>query len=327
MQRVVCGTLGVICATVLLAAPVARAWDDFGHMQVAAVAFKHLKQKTKARVAPLLRLNPRYASWIVGASLHDRERVAFIRAATWADSIKSDRRYKGGKADDQSAPTAAQNIGYGDLFAHGYWHYVDLPFSPDGTPLVEPTAPNAATQIPLLRTALGAAATSDEVRSYDLVWLLHLVGDIHQPLHCVSRFDAAQTEGDRGGNKVAISGNTQPTLCDDPRYCPFGPAVELHAFYDDITGSSYATAPAEKAAAALPEPDPKQAAIADEQVWIQEGLALAQSAVYVAPIGTGAGPFTITPEYQAAAAKLGKERIALAGRRLANLLNSSLAGQ
>jgi hypothetical protein len=59
-------------------------------------------------------------------------------------------------------------------------------------------------------------------------------------------------------------------------------------------------------------------------VWTKEGLDLAQSAVYVTPIGVGDGPFTVTPAYQAAAYKLGKERIALAGARLGNLLNEAL---
>ena len=299
----------------------ASAWDDFGHMQVAAVAFRNLNKKTKTRVAQLLKLNPRYFNWIVGASSSDQDRVAFMRAATWADSIKSDKRYK---QDDPTAPTASQNIGYADKLRHAYWHFVDKPFSPDGTPLIEPSVPNVATEIPILRAALSAAHTSNDVKSYDLVWLLHLVGDVHQPLHCVSRFDAGDRAGDRGGNYVKITGNSQPPVCDDPRYCPFGPPNELHAFFDDITGSGYATEPAEKAAGLLPKPDAAKAIIRDENVWIQEGVDLAQTVIYVSPIGIGQGPFTITAAYQTAAQQLGEQRIALAGYRLANLLNDAL---
>ena len=244
-----------------------------------------------------------------------------MRAATWAHSIKSDKGYK---QDDPTAPTASQNIGYADKLRHAYWHYVDKPFSPDGTPLIEPSAPNAATQIPILRAALSAPHTSKDVKSYDLVWLVHLVGDVHQPLHCVSRFDAEDRGGDRGGNSVKITGNSQPPVCDDPRYCPFGPPNELHAFFDDITGSGYATEPAEKAASLLPKPDAAKAIVRDEKVWIQEGFELAQSAIYVSPIGIGQGPFTISAAYQTAAQQLGEQRIALAGSRLANLLNDAL---
>ena len=106
-----------------------------------------------------------------------------------------------------------------------------------------------------------------------------------------SRFDAADPKGDRGGNNVKITGNTQPPVCDDPRYCPFGPPSELHAFFDDIAGSGYAVAPVEAAATTLPRTDTKKVAISDVAVWIQEGFELAQSAVYVAPIGVGDGPF------------------------------------
>jgi hypothetical protein len=307
----------IICAI----APDARAWDDFGHMEVAAAAYKQLSVKTKKKVAALLKLNPRYPNWIVGVANKDENRAAFMRAATWADSIKSDSSYQ---TDDQTAPTAGQNIGYADHLRHAYWHFVDQPFSPDGTALIQPAAPNLATQIPVLQTALATAITTDDVKSYDLVWLLHLVGDVHQPLHCVSRFDAADPKGDRGGNSVNVSGNVQPPVCDDPRYCPFGPPTELHAFLDDITGSGYAVHPVETAAPALPKADAAKAAISDVAVWIQEGLDLAQSAVYGPPIGVGHGPFVVTPAYQAATYKLGQTRIALAGARLARLLNDAL---
>ena len=314
--------LTLVPALLLALAPAARAWDDFGHMEVAAVAFKNLSPKTKKRVAQLLKLNPSYANWIVGAAPGDEERMAFMRAATWADAMKSDPSYH---ADDQTTATASQNIGYTDHLRHTYWHYVNRPFSRDGTPLLPPPKPNAETVIPMLQAALSSASTTDDVKSYDLVWLLHLVGDIHQPLHCIARFDAADPRGDRGGNAVKITGNAQVPICDDPRYCPYGPPTNLHLFFDDIAGASYAVAPVEAAAARLPAPDPEKVAISDAAVWIQEGVDLAQSAVYVAPIGAGDGPFALTPEYQAAAVSLGRARIALAGRRLANLINQALA--
>lgn len=319
-DRTMKAAAGTLIALALWAAP-ARAWDDFGHMEVAAAAYKRLTPEARRNVARLLKINPRYSNWVVGARSGDEDRAAFMRAATWADSIKLDPRYED---DAQTAPTAGQNVGYGDLFRHAYWHFVDQPFSPDGTPLIPAAAPNAATQIPLLRTALGARHTGDDVKSYDLVWLLHLVGDVHQPLHCVSRYDAGDRHGDRGGNLVKIIGDTPPPVCDDPRYCPFGPPGELHAFYDDILGAGYAVGPAEQAAEHLPKPDAKLAAVADEKVWIQEGLDLARKSIYVPPIGIGDGPFSVTPQYQKAAAELAQKRVALAGARLANLLNEAL---
>jgi len=305
-----------------LAAP-ARAWDDFGHMQVAAVAWAKLTPAAKARFATLLERNPSYPNWIVGAKKEDRTRVAFLRASTWPDAIRSDSHYDD---DSQDSQTAAQNVGYADFFRHKYWHFVDQPFSPDNTPTVPAPAPNAASQIALFRAALGSHDASDEVRSYDLVWLLHLVGDVHQPLHCVSRYDQADPKGDRGGNTVRIEGNDAPVPCDDPRFCPYGPPGNLHAFWDDLLGSSYSIAAATAAAAALPQPSARLAAIADENVWIQESFDLAQSSVYVTPIGVGRGPFQLGgTSYQRKAIALAKTRVALAGARLANLLNAAVA--
>jgi hypothetical protein len=304
----------------------ARAWDDFGHMEVAAVAYKKLKPATKKRVAALLKLNPRYAIWIVGAPKNDEGRVAFMRAATWADAIKNDPAYTD-KNDTQAAPTASQNIGYADLLRHRYWHFTDEPIAADATPVVEAASPNVATQIGAFRAVLRAADATDDLKSYDLTWLLHLVGDVHQPLHCVSRFDQADKTGDQGGNKITITGAAMPPVCDDARFCPFGPPTNLHAFFDDVTGDSYCTREVETAAPALPAPDAAKAAITDENAWVQEGVDAAKTAVYVAPIGVGDGPFTVTPAYQGAAMALGKQRIALAGARLANLLNADLAAE
>ena len=312
--------LAVACAS-LLGERGARSWDDFGHMEVAAVAYRRLKPATRKRVAALLKLNPKYAYWVVGAKANDRDRVAFMRAATWADSIKDDPAYT---SDSQDAGTAARNIGYGDKLQHRYWHFIDEPFSSDGTALVPPKPPNAGTQIPLFRSVLASATADDALKSYDLVWLLHLVGDVHQPLHCVSRFEATEPAGDQGGNTVRIAGNTLPAICDDSR-CALGPPKNLHAFFDDVAGQGYCAHEIEAAAASLPPPDAQKAAILDETAWIQEGLTLAGSNVYAAPIGAGVGPFTVDAHYQDAATALGAQRIALAGARLAGLLNASFA--
>jgi hypothetical protein len=302
----------------------ARAWDDFGHMQVAAVAYDKLTPHAKARATTLLQLNPSYANWVSGAKKSERDRLAFLRAATWADAIKSDAAFTD-KNDDQRAVTAGQNVGYRDPLRHRYWHFVDVPFSADATPTDPALAPNVQTQIAVFRAVLSDPAASDDVKSYDLSWLLHLVGDVHQPLHCSSRFDKAQPQGDQGGNKVAISGNTAPVICDDPRFCPYGPPNELHAFFDDITGSSYCVSEVLASLPTLPKPARTHVAISDEAKWVEEGVEAARNVIYVAPIGVGPGPFQLDQAYQKAALQLGRQRIALAGARLAELLNAAFA--
>ena len=160
------------------------------------------------------------------------------------------------------------------------------------------------------------------MRSYDLAWLLHLVGDLHQPLHCVT-FDARSESPSDKGNAELITGNRPPPICNDSQYCPFGPPTELHAFFDVITGDSYSLVDVYAAARELPRPSRKQSAISDEASWVQESFQLAKTAVYVPPIGVGKGPFQIDEAYQRAALVLGRQRISLAGARLARLLNDT----
>jgi hypothetical protein len=297
----------------------AFAWDDFGHMEVAAIAWRKLDAPVRARVTALLQRNPMYKTWIIDATRRQRDQIAFVVAATWPDQIKSAPDYTSDGTNDgnrpPSDPQAAQNIGYADHFRHKYWHFIDMPFSPDNTPLQQPTAPNAQTQIAGFRAALADPAVSDDIKSYDLAWLLHLVGDVHQPLHATSRFlyptKPNDDGGDAGGNSVKIDCGP---LCEENN---------LHWFWDDAGGIGDVKG-AIVAAGDLAPADPQLAAVADEKIWINESFELAKAHVYQPPVGAGLGPFTLTDDYKAAAADLADQRIALAGARLANLLNAAL---
>ena len=287
----------------------AYAWNGYGHMVVAAVAYDQLTTESKARVTALLKMNPEYSSWVADASPEYKDQIAFMRAATWPDYIK----HAAGYSNDGEKPKGAkatQNIGYSDKLMHRYWHYEDLPFSPDGTPLIEPVKPNAETQIKAFRKVLADKHASAELKSYDLVWLLHLVGDVHQPLHATSRFTKDDPNGDRGGNDVA--------LCAKP--C----RNELHAAWDSILGNSNNPIKAMLYAKKLGEPNAAKAAISGEDKWIKESLEVAETQVYIDPIGAGIGPYTLTKEYRTHARSIAKARVALAGARLANLINEEL---
>ena len=78
------------------------------------------------------------------------------------------------------------------------------------------------------------------------------------------------------------------------------------------------------AAKELPEPDARLASIADEKAWIKESFETAKADAYTAPIGIGSGPFPLTDGYKSKALEIAKGRVALAGARLANLLNAAL---
>ena len=292
------------------------AWDNVGHMAVAYVAYQHLTPTTKNRVNKLLKLHPDYHRWFAeipnGTSQPDKQMMIFMIASTWPDRIKRETGYTDDGTDSGYYPdgtTSVQNIGYTDHLRHKYWHFVDIPFSQDGTQLPAIPTPNAETQIGALRAVL-ASNVSDQLKSYDLVWLVHLVGDVHQPLHAATRVSRTDPRGDGGGTLVKLC----PAPCQD----------ELHWFWDHILGTSSRPSAAISVGKRLPDADSTLACKKDAAEWINESFEAAKQSVYVTPIEAGDGPFTITPAYRAAAKELAKKRIALAGVRLANLLNDEL---
>src|SRR5262249_25967709 len=135
---------------------------------------------------------------------------------------------------------------------------------------------------------------------------LHLVGDVHQPLHCLARFSAASPEGDDGGNAVRLS----------------SPA-NLHSFWDGVLGAGNAPSTAINSISSLPVAPTSSANALNVQHWIYEGFE-ARTTVYRSPIGPRNGPFTLTDAYKARAKTLARKRIALAGARLAKILNDEL---
>jgi len=294
----------------------AYGWDNLGHMTVAYVAYQHLNAPTKTRIDQLLRLNPDYPQWRAkvpsGTSAAKDKMMIFMMAATWPDAIKSKPGYSDDGSENGDRPdgtTSSQNVGYSDHLHHKYWHFVDTPFSADGTPLPSLPNPNAETQIAAFRSVL-ASSDSDDKKSYDLVWLEHLVGDVHQPLHAATRVSSGDPQGDHGGNLVKL--------------CSLPCKNELHAFWDQILWTSSAVTAAVTVGNSLPAADSTLAAKKDAADWVKESFDAAKQTVYTGPIGDGDGPFTITPAYRASAKKLARQRVALAGMRLANLLNEEL---
>jgi hypothetical protein len=304
----------------------ALCWNGYGHMEVAAVAWDRLNEKPEiqARITELLKLNPLYDTWTSDVAPDIREKVGFMMAATWPDIIKRDGQHieDGAPGSHGDRPTGTpddfRNIGYSDDLMHKYWHFIDEPFASDNTHTEQPPKPNAQTQIATFRQALAAgSAVPDPVKSYDLVWLLHLVGDVHQPLHATSRFSSAHTNGDEGGNLEKIHcGNRIEVFCR---------ANELHAFWDDLLGPT--NGPPDRVIhpqMELPPVDATTAAISDEAKWIKESFELAQAVTYAEPIATGEEPVTLSDDYKRVALVTAKQQVALAGARLANLLAAAL---
>lgn len=293
-----------------------QAWFNGGHMVVAYVAYRNLTPEVRARVDELIKRNDMYAQWTHGVAAADKPLAVFVKGATWADCIKRQDCKPGYTRDGGDVPpgqsTDAQNIGYADKLMHAYWHYIDLPLAA-GAPGEPPKTPNALTEIELLTKAIGGTE-SDDVKSYDVVWLEHLVGDVHQPLHAVSRFTPNHPHGDAGGNRVYF--------CEKP--CK----DELHAYWDGLLGDDLTLDQVKKTGDMLMESGgPAGASKLSADDWVKESFDLAKRYVYAPPIGDDATK-ALSPRpdahYEAQAKSIARSQVMLAGYRLAALLNENL---
>lgn len=313
-MRIVSIAVSAFSLAMLSTAP-AGAWWDEGHMQIAAVAYDQLTPTARAKADALIRLHPLYATWAASWPPEKAAQYAFIRAATWADDIKAPQA--GYRDDKPTSATAGRNIGYYDDLKHGYWHYKDIDFSTDGTPLQPADAVNAVTQIKLLSAGLApSSGLPDEVRSFDLVWLLHMVGDAHQPLHATARFSRDLPDGDQGGNMQLVVPAT-------------GEEIKLHAYWDRLLGG-YSTPQGAVLDAfingetKLSPADPVRAAVADPEAWFVESAAIAEQVVYAEPVRSGPQPYQLDRTYETKARDTAREQAAVAGARLAYLINAAL---
>jgi hypothetical protein len=258
----------------------ARAWNAVGHMVIGAIAEPRLNPAARANVARLLKIN---------ATAKTR---TFAEAGCWLDDVR------------------AQGIVYFDR-----WHYHNRAFSPDNTPF--PAAPhedNVAWAIETSVKALQSKYASPVEQARALRILIHTVEDIHQPLHCGSRYTRDRPDGDRGGNEFRLSGR--------------GKIRNLHAFWDGGAGLFAApvarplpangepiTTIAQSIAATYPAGTLPEQTDLSTQKWLDEGAALLSRVVYPA------SP-TLDEAYVVRARETAKKRVALAGYRLAALLNT-----
>lgn len=310
--------LGLLAASVSIQfslAPPAQAWNATGHRLIAAIAYDRLNPKTRARVDGLIRQHPDYEKlFLQGVPSTDpavRARAAFIAAAVWPDQIKGDARFYD-ETRSNASPTRLLP-GFPDMARHAVWHYYDTPHAPDGTEPEHQKPPHALSElnriIPIIGTKADVPPTSPSNPAYLLPWLEHIEGDVHQPLHCVSRFLKSQPKGDAGGNFVYIG------------------TRNLHSLWDGAAGQdtsdAYIAQYIADATAAHPAQHHQEK---KPEKWIAEGFKLSVSDVYTFGLETGSRdhPLPIPPGYEANAAKVAQQRVAIAGYRLAAVLNEKL---
>jgi len=144
------------------------AWGQTGHRVVGQIADAHLTAKAKAEIARLL----------------GNESVAM--ASNWADFVKSDSNYK-----------------YLDR-----WHYVNfekgLSYEQFRDVLKKDTAVDAYTKLNFLIGELKKKMVAKETKAMYLRLLIHIVGDIHQPLH-------VSPLGTTGGNDIKVQWFNTPS--------------------------------------------------------------------------------------------------------------------
>lgn len=132
-------------------------WGKTGHRAVGEIATKHLKKKVLKKIDKLL----------------GGESLAFV--STYADEIKSDKRF---------------NKFYS-------WHYVNFPMDSDYNSSEKNEKGDIVTGINFCVEVLKNKDSSKEDKVFYLKMLVHLIGDLHQPLH-VGRAE------DKGGNTIQV---------------------------------------------------------------------------------------------------------------------------
>jgi S1/P1 Nuclease len=286
------------------------AWGNDGHKIIGLIAEHYLTAPERAEVQRLLALpiDPD-----LPATMKDR--------ATWADAFRdSDRnttelRYK-----------RTRN-----------WHFVDLEIgNPDFTsacfgdiPLpanADPSQGNAdeciVQKIDEFRAVLADKTRQDTERALALNFLLHFVGDVHQPLH------AAERNGDQGGNLVFIVTGTATT------------GSNLHSFWDTAAVKRLGSSPETIAAALIG--DIKASTLStwrrgSSRDWALQSHKIANDTVYALPTqrrvcqirardGTERQDSCIILEtpYRTKAAGKVRRQLQIAGVRLAWVISQSL---
>jgi hypothetical protein len=297
----------IVAAVLLLGARPAYAWDEFGDRVIARIAWENMTPQARTRAVQVLQgasQDMRLLQGFSGPLSEDRQMALFLAAATWPDDVRP--------PDSRSA-----RFHKGDRhFVNVFWRQ-NTDFGPI-TQLNEPPRGNLLNHLPrLLNDSLRSSNPARAARA--LAWVTHLVGDVHQPLHNSARVTPNDRlpDGDRGGNLFELRGRPD----------------NLHSFWDNVVDRNtfrpgeQEPARVQRVAAELSTRFPRsgfasELAITDFREWSLAGVRLAQSSVYVDPLERN----DFVPQaYERQAFEAAQPRMALAGYRLADLLNRAFA--
>ena len=257
-------------ATLMVLRPVAAiAWGDEGHEIVARIAAQAMDPRARAAAEALL------ATDESGLTAHD-----LASESTWAD------RYR------DTHPGTRD------------WHYIDNEIR--GAALANPG--QLVAKINEFRATLADRAAPPAARLMALQFLLHLVGDLHQPLH-------AADDHDRGGNDVQV-------------IAPGFARGTLHHYWDTVFVGRLGEDPqqvADRLLAGLGADDRARAVAGTPADWATESFHAAVSSVYTPlPPADAQGTRLLDARYVNDATALVSHQLVLAGLRLARILDEAL---
>jgi len=308
----------LLIVAALLLPQTAFAWNYTGHEVIARIAWEKMQPQTRIRVMAVVSEAPRDAdlasmlptdsriSWIL-------ERDLFMLAGTWPDIIRSDefpeRKLK---------------------YHHSNWHYTNLFWRQRDrvavdVPELQPDPVNIVERLNFLQAEALNRSTAKSQLGIDVAWLVHLIGDIHQPLHTSARVTDTEPTGDQGGNLFFLT----------PVDTPPKEAKRLHGYWDDILNKSIQRvnnetdlAYANRIASMIMRRQPAarfkdQLNLGKYQEWCREGLAAAKTSVYPPWLKRFEPP---SERYRRQVYSVAEPAIALAGYRLAATLDG-LFGQ
>jgi hypothetical protein len=306
-------TLGILCLMICAFAGNSLAWSDTGHKITGYIAWTRMTPATREVVVKILRDAPEDSHLSVfftpyGSQTQDvRERDLFMVTATWADLIRErsfETRYK--------------------KYHHSNWHYSDTFWTRGANGIEILKAPEeGGLGLERLREfdALIRSSASNSAKAIAIAWLVHIIGDIHQPLHTSARVTELEPKGDQGGNLFLLT----------PQGTPRNEQENLHWFWDSIIernipnrdnecDADFIIPIAEKLMRSHPyEKMRGRLAPGDFTAWMTESLKLAQVEVFSPDLVRFQKP---GEKYKKKAFNLSRERLTMAGYRMADLFNT-----
>ena len=285
--------LSILVTLLVLATPTLCFWST-GHMIIARIAYNEIQAKDPKYFKQIQEEIDVVKQWTM------EDKHSFVESAVWADDNKA--------------------ISWG---AFSNWHFVDTPVIEEGFEgEVEIEPMNATWSIyemeKTLKNTRKPKFNSDLALSFAWRYLVHLVGDIHQPLHASTLYSKKFPKGDRGGNSFKLTYPKDKNIknlhalwdaCVDQFGSIWAPVDDaewnaLGSFADQVTSEF----PRSKVSARVK--------ILDERVWAEESNKIAKEAVY-----DGITPdSTPSDEYIERGRKVVNEQLAVAGYRLTDMM-------